>query len=167
VVGETLILEPNSSRCEDLNWFLEALNFTVLRPGIISNFSSASSVAIGTVTNCHDSPPDSPSVFHFDANDDNDLDDIDYETKRGKGTSKTVDAFSSLAPNWSRICGLVQNEADLAMVNKGMDKIYQDLLETKRSSVQNCNGTATMLSLPEIARGNKHKRKAPFGSPSR
>lgn len=161
LVGDSLILEPNNpSWSDDSTWFLEALDSIVLRPGVVSNNSLITTAAVNTMTNFADPPPDSPTDFIFGANDDNDNDGTESDTFSG-------DAFGALAPNLSRVCGLIENASDLAVANRVIDKLYHDLLERKSGKVQDGNGTATTFSLPETAKGRKQKRKAPPGSPSR
>jgi hypothetical protein len=160
VVGHTLTFETTSSNSDNNGWFLQALNSTLLHPGIVSNYSPHASLPLNTVTNCFLSPPDSPCGFLMDENDNDGI-------EGGEEEGKAQDAFSTLCPNLKRICGLIENALDLAKANEAMNKIYEDLLQSKRDKVQDGHGTATIFSLPEVAKGNKQKRIAPSGSPSR
>jgi hypothetical protein len=161
LVGDTWMLEPISPNLsDDSAWFLEALGAIVLRPGVISNHSLITTSAVNTMTNFADPPRDSPTDFIFGENEDNDNDGTESYAFSG-------DAFGALAPNLSRVCGLIENASDLAVANRAIDKIYHDLLERKRGKVQDGNATATTFSLPETAKGRIQKRKAPPGSPSR
>ena len=138
LVGDSWILEPNNpSWSDDSTWFREALDSIILRPGVVSNHSLIATAAVNTMTNFADPPCDSPTDFIFDA--------------------FCGDAFGALAPNLSRVCGLIENASDLAVANRGIDKIYHDLLERKSGKVQDGSGTATTFSLPETATkaGNK------------
>jgi hypothetical protein len=164
LVGHTLILETNSSFHNDEGWFLEALNSTVLHPGIVSNYSQVASLPVNNVTNCFESPPDSPGCFPMNDDDDGEIDIREFDED---ATKKAQDAFSTLIPNFNRICGLIENSSDLAKANEAMNKIYEDLLQSKRDKVQDGHGAATIFSLPEVAKGNKKKRSAPSGSPLR
>jgi hypothetical protein len=58
LVGESLILQPNSRQQYDITWFNEAMDRIVLRPGIKSYYSQDNQGAIATVTNCQDSSDD-------------------------------------------------------------------------------------------------------------
>jgi hypothetical protein len=161
LVGDSWKLEPiNPSWSDDSTWFLEALDSIVLRPGVVSNHSVISTAAVNTMTNFAEPPRDSTIDFIFGGNEDNDNDCSTNDAFSG-------DAFAALAPNLSRVCGLIENASDLAVANRAIDQCYHDLLERKRGKVQDGSGTATTFSLPETAKGRKQKRKAPPGSPSR
>jgi SWIM zinc finger len=56
LIGHNSPLDPNPSENFDLNWFKEAMDTIVLRPGVQTRYLSGMQGSIRTVTNCYDSP---------------------------------------------------------------------------------------------------------------
>jgi hypothetical protein len=162
LVGHTSPLEPNPSENFDLNWFKEAMDTIVLRPGVQTRYLSGMQGSIRTVTNCYDSPDDDTGFQTFE--------DDDHEDVRGEeeDTNDWVkDPFQSLAPSMVDLYNLIEKKSDLSIVQKHLSMARVELLEMKREKVQTCSRTASMKSFPETDKRRKDCRKMPAGSPRR
>jgi hypothetical protein len=179
LVGHTSLLEPNPSESFDLNWFKEATDTIVLRPGVENLYLSGMQGSIRTVTNCYDSPDDDMGFQTFGNYDHDSPDDDtgfqtfgndDHEDVRGEeeDTNDWVkDPFQSLAPSMVDLYNLIEKKSDLSIVQKHLSMARVELLEMKREKVQTGSRTASMKSFPETDRRRKDCRKMPAGSPRR
>ena len=77
LVGESLILPPNSREGHDMNWFNELMDRIVLRPGVFSYYSNDTYASISQVTSCDDS---SDGDIHFGNNHEDEPDEEDCKS---------------------------------------------------------------------------------------
>jgi hypothetical protein len=162
LVGDTIPLEPNPSENFDLNWFKEALDTIVLRPGVQTWHLSGMQGSIRTMTNCYDSPDDDTD---FQTLEDYDHEDVRGEEEDSNGLVK--DPYQSLAPTMVDLYNLIENKSDLAIVQNHLAMARVELLEMKREKVQTGSRTASVKSFPETDKRRKDCRKMPAGSPRR
>jgi hypothetical protein len=153
-VGDDWHPNKNSRHSEDFNWFDEALNSIVLRPGVINNnFATSTNSQLLMETNCTN------FAEYMDQ---------DFESNDGSSIQNFggTNVYGNLVPKFHQICDLMQDSTDQEITNRGFDSILHDLLQRKHKATENSDGTIQMRSMPEIAKG-PYKRKAPSGSPSK
>ena len=157
LVGESLILQPNSRQQYDIAWFNEAMDRIVLRPGIKSYYSQDNHGAIATVTNCQDSSDDDICYGNYDDNEDN-------EQEEDK---KVENPFQSMLPTMAGIYNLIERESDLSILKKYLNMARNELLQKQSGKVRTGTGTTSLVSYPETDRRKTDTRKRPASSPSK
>jgi hypothetical protein len=157
LVGESLILPPNSRQGHDINWFKESMDRIVLRPGVFSYYSNDMYASISQVTNCDDSS-DGDMPFGNDHEDERNEEETDKKVK---------EPFQSLLPTMSGICNLIERESDLAIVKKYMNIAHNELLQKRSAKVQTGTNINSTVSFPAIDTRKNDTRKRPASSPGK
>ena len=157
VVGESLILGLNARQYDYINWFEEARDKIVLRPGVISYYAQDQLGSINTVTNCYESADD-------DSNFGNHNDDESTEEERDK---KINDAFHSLTPTMHGIYGMIKRESDLLIVKKHLNAAMTELLQKHNENEQPGTGITSLVSFPQTDERRNDTRKRPATSPDK
>ena len=158
LVGDSFNIQPNSRQCDDINWFNEAMDRIVLRPGVLSYSSMETYASISQVTN-RDVSSDEDNHF---GNDDDDNESYNEEVDK-----KVKSPFHSLQPTMAGIYDLIENESDLFIATEHLNNLRSQLLEKKRGKVQAGTGITSTVSFPEIDQRRFDTRKRPATSPDR